>query len=96
MRFCCMAIWDEFIIFSTSLTVATINAVKIQVYCAIITYCFVAIVAYKLKVDRPIYEILQIFSISLLDKTPVKDILTDGDYKNVKELSYKQLEISWI
>ena len=74
----------------------TMNAVKIQVYCAIITYCLVAIVAYKLKVDRPIYEILQIFSISLLDKTPVKEILTDCDYKNVKELIYKQLEISWI
>jgi len=74
----------------------TMNAVKIQVYCAIITYCLVAIVAYKLKVDRPIYEILQIFSISLLDKTPVKEILTSCDYKNVKELNYKQLEISWI
>ena len=74
----------------------TMNAVKIQVYCAIITYCLVAIVAYKLKVDRPIYEILQIFSISLLDKTPVKETLTDHDYKNVKELNYKQLEISWI
>jgi hypothetical protein len=72
------------------------NAVKIQVYCAIITYCLVAIVAYKLKVDRPIYEILQIFSISLLDKTPVKEILANCDYKNVKELIYKQLEISWI
>jgi len=74
----------------------TMNAVKIQVYCAIITYCLVAIVAYKLKVDRPIYEILQIFSISLLGKTPVKEILTSCDYKNVKELNYKQLEISWI
>ena len=73
----------------------TMNAVKTQVYCAIITYCLIAIVAYKLKVDRPIYEILQILSFSLLDKTPVKEILTDCDYKNVKELNYKQLKISW-
>lgn len=73
----------------------TMNAVKIQVYCAIITYCLVAIVAYKLKVDRPIYEILQIPGFSLLDKTPVKEILTECDYKNVKELNYKQLKISW-
>lgn len=49
----------------------TMNAVKIQIYCAIIAYCLVAMVGYKLKVDRPIYEILQILSISLLDKTPV-------------------------
>lgn len=46
----------------------TMNAVKTQVYCAIITYCLVAIVAYKLKINRPIYEILQILSFSLLDK----------------------------
>ena len=73
----------------------TMNAVKTQVYCAIITYSLVAIVAYKLKVNRPIYEILQILSFSLLDKTPVREILTDCDYKNVKELNYKQLKISW-
>ena len=72
----------------------TMNAVKVQIYCAIIAYCLVAIVGNKLKVDRSIYEILQILSISLLDKTPVKEILTKCDYKNVKELNYKQLTIS--
>ncbi|WP_286860538.1 IS4 family transposase [Proteiniphilum sp. UBA5510] len=74
----------------------TINAVKIQLYCAIITYCMVTIVGNKLKVDRSIYEILQILSFSLLDKSPVKEILNKSDYKNVKELNYKQLEIKWI
>ena len=73
----------------------TMNAVKIQVYCALITYCLVAIVANKLKVERPIYEILQILGISLLDKTSVNEILAEYDYKNVKELNYKQLKISW-
>ena len=72
----------------------TMNAVKIQIYCAIIAYCLVAIVGNKLKVDRSIYEILQILSISLLDKTSVKEVLTKCDYKNVKELNYKQLTIS--
>jgi len=72
----------------------SINAVKIQIYCAIIAYCLVAIIGNKLKVDRPIYEILQILSISLLDKTPVKEILTKCDYKDVKEQKTKQLKIS--
>ena len=72
----------------------TLNAVKIQIYCAIIAYCLVAIVGNKLKVDRPIYEILQILSISLLDKTPIKEVLTKYDYKNVKEQEIKQLRIS--
>ncbi len=72
----------------------TLNAVKIQMYCAVIAYCLVALVGNKLKVDRSIYEILQILSISLLDKTPIKEILTKCDYNNVKELHNKQLIIS--
>lgn len=72
----------------------TLNAVKIQMYCAIIAYCLVAIVGNKLKVDRRIYEILQILSISLLDKTPIKEILMKYDYKDVKELNNNQLIIS--
>jgi transposase len=74
----------------------TINAVKVQIYCAIIAYCLVAIIGNKLKVDRPIYEILQILSISLLDKAPVREILTKCDYKNVKEQQSNQLKISGI
>jgi len=71
------------------------NAVKIQVYSAIITYCLVALVRNKLKVDRSIYEILQILSISLLDKTPLNELLTNQNYKDVKELYCKQLKINW-
>lgn len=72
----------------------TLNAVRIQIYCAIIAYCLVAIIGNKLKVNRSIYEILQILSISLLDKTPINEMLTKCEYKDVKELNYKQLKIS--
>lgn len=72
----------------------TLNAVKIQMYCAVIAYCLVALVGNKLKVNRTIYEILQIMSISLLDKAPIIEILTKCDYNNVKELKNKQLIIS--
>ena len=70
------------------------NAVKIQIYSAVIAYCLVATICYKLKIRRSIYEILQILSISLLDKTPLKELLTKQDYKDVKELKYIQLKIS--
>ncbi len=73
----------------------SLNAVKIQVYSAIIAYCLVALVRNKLKVDRSTYEILQILSISLLDKTPLNELLTNQNYKDVKELYGKQLKISW-
>ena len=54
----------------------------------------VAIIGNTLKVGRPIYEILQIISISLLDKSSVKEILTKCDYKDVKEQFNNQLLIS--
>ncbi len=63
-------------------------------YCAVIVYCLVALVGSRLKVDRTIYEILQILSFSLLDKTPIKEILTKCDYHNVKEPENDQLIIS--
>lgn len=72
----------------------SLNAVKVQIYCAIIAYCLVAIIGNTLKVERSIYEILQILSISLLDKTPVSEILRKYDYKNVKELNDNQLKIN--
>ena len=54
----------------------------------------VAIIGNKLKSRRRIYEILQILSISLLDKTPVREVLKDYDYKDVKKLNSKQLKIN--
>lgn len=70
------------------------NAVRIQIYTAIITYCLVAIIGHDLKLERSTYEILQILGISLLDKTPVKELFTNTDYNDVKELSYNQLSLS--
>ncbi|KAA6304220.1 hypothetical protein EZS27_044136, partial [termite gut metagenome] len=52
----------------------TENAVRIQVYSAIIAYCLVAIVQNDLKLSRSTYEVLQILSISLTDKTPLLDL----------------------
>lgn len=72
------------------------NAVRIQVFCAISTYCLVAIIGYDLKIDRSTYEILQVLGISLLDKTPVKELFANMDYKDVKELNYNQLSFSFI
>jgi len=69
----------------------TENAVKIQLYCAIIAYCLVAVAAKELKVERDIYTILQIVGFSLHDKTPIKQLLTTNDYKNVKDPNYNLL-----
>ena len=67
------------------------NAVRIQVNIAIITYCLVSIISKDLKIDRTNYEILQILSVSLLDKTPVNELLMKSDYNNIKEQITNQL-----
>ncbi len=73
----------------------TENAVRIQIYTAIITYCLVAIVGNELKIDQSTYEILQVLGISLLDKTPVNELFTNIDYKNVKEPNHNQLSFNF-
>lgn len=70
------------------------NAVRIQIHSAIIAYCLVAIVGHDLKLKRSTYEILQILGISLLDKSPINELFTNIDYKNVKEPDYKQLSLN--
>jgi hypothetical protein len=70
------------------------NAVLIQIYCALITYCLVSIVGNELKISRSTYEILQVIGISLLDKTPVNELLANVDFKDVKELNCNQLSLS--
>lgn len=72
------------------------NAVRTQIYTAIITYCLVAIVGHDLKIARSTYEILQVLGISLLDKTPVKELFTNIDYNDVKEHNHNQLSLNLI
>ena len=62
------------------------NAVRIQIYCAITTYCLVAIVQHDMKLERSIYEVLQILGISLTDKTHLCDLFDKSNFKNVKDL----------
>jgi len=70
------------------------NAVRIQIYSAIIAYCLVAIVGHDLNTEKSTYEILQILGVSLLDKAPVKELLTQSDYKDANELDCKQLSLN--
>ena len=63
----------------------TENAVRIQISAAIIAYCLVAIIQQSMKLDRSTYEVLQILSISLTDKTPLQDLFEKTKINNVKD-----------
>src|SRR5574344_198768 len=64
----------------------TENAVRIQICSAIITYCLVAIVQHDMRLKRSTYEVLQILSISLTDKTLLRDLFDKTNFNDVKDL----------
>lgn len=62
------------------------NAVNIHIWVAISTYLIMAKVKHTLKSNLSIYEIMQILSISVFDKTSIQELLTEYQIKqNVKE-----------
>jgi len=76
------------------------NAVRIQIYVAISTYCAVAIMEKELNLHRSIYEVLRILGNSLLTKDNVKDLFVKSDGETSKTLTYyddyiEQLELEF-
>ena len=63
----------------------TENAVRIQISAAITAYCLVAIVQHDMKLKRSTYEVLQILSISLTDKTSLRELFEKTYSNDVKE-----------
>ena len=45
-------------------------------------YVLIAIVKKRLKLDRSLYTILQILSVSLFEKTPILQVLSSTDYED--------------
>ena len=55
------------------------NAVKTQVWCAVATYVLIAIVKKELQLDTSLYTLLQILSVSIFEKMPLQQALTEND-----------------
>ena len=68
----------------------SVNAVKIHLWMAICTYLIVAYIKHVMHSPLSIYEISQILSTSLFDKTLIRDLLNESNKcqrkQNVKEL----------
>ena len=67
------------------------NAVRTQVWIAISTYVLVVIAKKQLKLTQTLYEILQLISLSALDRTPIKKLFLNEDNQDVKEQHCNQL-----
>jgi hypothetical protein len=69
------------------------NAVRIQVYTAIIAFTVVAIMKQECKLKYSPYEILQILSLTLLNKTPLNELFDKSYPQTIKELDGNQLKM---
>jgi len=69
------------------------NAVKVQIYVAIITFVTVALIKQKLKTPLTQYQILQILSLTLISKTPLNQLFQDALIQYVKEPEDNQLKM---
>ncbi|MEO8711861.1 MAG: IS4 family transposase [Parafilimonas sp.] len=69
------------------------NAVKSQVWIAVSVYVLVAIAKKKFMLKQSLYEILQIFSISIFEKMPINQLFQQTQKQYFKELNHNQLNL---
>jgi transposase len=69
------------------------NAVKTQIWIAISVYVLVAIIKKRLILERSLYTILQILSITLFEKITINQILENVEYKSKITSGHIQLNL---
>jgi len=69
------------------------NAVKTQIWIAVSVYVLVAIIKKELGLDQSLYTILQFLSVSIFEKTPIFQALSEHDSQNQSESSDIQLSL---
>jgi len=55
------------------------NAVRIQIYVAVITYCLVAIVEHDCQLGRTTFNVIRVLSRVLTDKTSIRDLFKGSE-----------------
>jgi hypothetical protein len=69
------------------------NAVKSQIWIAVSVYVLVAIVKKRLALPATLYEILQILSLTLFEKTPVDSLFDDDASQKILAADANQLNL---
>jgi hypothetical protein len=69
------------------------NAVKTQIWIAVSVYVLVAILAKRLGVERDLYTILQILSVTLFEKIELSQALTRSSYTSTTAPDRNQLQL---
>ncbi len=71
----------------------TENAVKTQVWSAISIYVLVAIIKKRLDIDASLYTILQILSVTVFEKTPLLQMLSEAERTDKNHPQHNQLNL---
>jgi len=69
------------------------NAVKTQIWIAITIYVLVAIIKKQLKLEPSLYSMLQILSVTLFEKTPLFQVLSQTEPDQMETDFSKQLKL---
>ena len=69
------------------------NAVKTQIWIAVSVYVLVAIVRKRLGLEASLYQILQILSVTLFEKTPILQAFGDPESQEKSDPIYNQLNL---
>ena len=69
------------------------NAVKTQIWIAVSVYVLVAIVRKRLNLEASLYQLLQVLSVTLFEKTPILQALQPDDSQNELYDSCNQLNL---
>jgi IS4 transposase len=69
------------------------NAVKTQIWIAVSVYVLVAIVRKRLMLPTSLYQILQILSVTLFEKTPILQALQPSDSQENLLDNFNQLNL---
>ncbi len=69
------------------------NAVKTQIWIAVSTYVLVAIVRKRLKLEVPLYTLLQVISVTLFEKLPMLSALSLEANTSTEAVSGSQLKL---
>lgn len=69
------------------------NAVKTQIWIAVSVYVLVAIIRKRLNLDISLYTMLQIFSVTVFNKTPLLQLFTITSCKDPITMEDKQMKL---
>ena len=71
----------------------TVNAVKSQLWIAVCVYMLLLIIKKELKLRQTQYQLLQIFSMGVFHKTPIKSLFDEKELQLFRQLNSNQLEL---